>query len=212
MRLVAFARRLAAGGLTAGAGGNVSCRDGNMIWVKPSGFAMEDLKASCLAGLDLKTGRQARGKFRATSEVPMHLEIYRRCPRVKAVFHTHPPWLCGVISSDAEFKPMFPEVVADLGGMIKLPYLLTGSPELADAVAEAAKTHGTILMQNHGLVCTGASMKQAYFRSCVAEDAAKSFVAACAVGKPRFLTDQEIAELERLEAGPYREELAAREQ
>ncbi|MDD3605029.1 MAG: class II aldolase/adducin family protein [Kiritimatiellae bacterium] len=211
-RLAGFARRLGRRGLAAGAGGNISCRDGERIWVKPSGFAMEDLKASHLAVLDLKTGRQLRGKYKATSEAPMHLEIYRRCPRVLAVFHTHPPWLCGVISSNAEFKPMFPEVVADLGGLIRLPYLLTGSQALADAVAGAAEGHGTILMENHGLVCTGASMKQAYYRTCVAEDAAKSFVAACAVGRPRFLSDEQVAELQSLEAGAYREGLAAEEQ
>jgi len=208
-QLANYGRRLAQQGLCAGAGGNISYRDGNVIWVKPSGFSMEDLKVSHFAGINLATGKQLRGDYRASSEAPMHLEIYRRCPAVNAIFHTHPPWLCGVISSDAEFKPMFPEVVADLGGMIKLPYMLTGSQELANAVAEAAITHGTILMQNHGLVCTGTSMKQAYFRSCVAEDAAKSFVAACSVGKPRFLTDQEISDLQKLEGMSYRAKMAA---
>ncbi|HNS80287.1 MAG TPA: class II aldolase/adducin family protein [Kiritimatiellia bacterium] len=211
-QLANYGRRLAQQGLCAGAGGNISYRDGNVIWVKPSGFSMEDLKVSLFAGLNLATGKQLRGDYRASSEAPMHLEIYRRCPAVNAIFHTHPPWLCGVISSNAEFKPMFPEVVADLGGLIRLPYLLTGSQALADAVAGAAEGHGTILMENHGLVCTGASMKQAYYRTCVAEDAAKSFVAACAVGRPRFLSDEQVAELQSLEAGAYREGLAAEEQ
>ncbi|HNR93988.1 MAG TPA: class II aldolase/adducin family protein, partial [Kiritimatiellia bacterium] len=105
-QLANYGRRLAQQGLCAGAGGNISYRDGNVIWVKPSGFSMEDLKVSLFAGLNLATGKQLRGDYRASSEAPMHLEIYRRCPAVNAIFHTHPPWLCGVISSNAEFKPM----------------------------------------------------------------------------------------------------------
>jgi L-fuculose-phosphate aldolase len=206
--LAEFGRAIAHRGLTAGPGGNISARDGDMLWVKPSGMAMEELTSETLCRVSLDTGEVEGGEGRPTSELPMHLAIYRACPDVTAVFHTHSPWASGVISANREIKPMFAEVVADLGGLAVVPYLLTGSDALAQAVADAAREHGTIFMKNHGVVTVGKTMKQAYWRGCVAEDAAKAFVAAAIVGEPEFLSREQIEELRSLEAGAYRQRIA----
>jgi L-fuculose-phosphate aldolase len=206
--LCQYAHRTAARGLTAGAGGNISVRDEGHCWIKPSGFAMEDLSPADFVSLDLGSGKCAADGPRPSSEWPMHLALYRARPDIQAIFHVHSPWACGVISSGCAFRPMFPEVVADLGGMIQLPYLLTGSEELAQRVAEAAVDHETIFLSNHGIVALGQSIRQAYYRCCVVEDAAKSLVAASIVGKPQFLSDEQVEELMTLEAGPYRAAVA----
>lgn len=202
--LARYGRMLAQAGLTAGAGGNLSARDGRLVWVKPSGLAMEELQGRDLCCVDAQSGRQIEGRLKPSSELPMHLAVYRQRPDVQAIFHTHSPWACGVISAGIEFKPMFPEVINDLGGTAMVPYHLTSTRELADAVAAAAREHDTLFMANHGVVALGRTMKQAYYRCCVVEDAAKSFVAAAVVGRPVFLTEAQIAELKRLEAGAYR--------
>jgi L-fuculose-phosphate aldolase len=206
--LAEYGRMIAKAGLTAGAGGNISARDGRLIWVKPSGLAMAELKGTDMCCIDADSGRQIEGKLKPTSELPMHLAIYRARPDVHAIFHTHSPWASGVISAGVDFKPMFAEVINDLGGIAQVPYIMTSTKGLGDAVAEAAKKSETIFMTNHGVVTLGRTMKQAYFRACVAEDAAKSFVAASIVGKPAFLTEQQIAELKKLEAGAYRTRMA----
>ncbi len=206
--LAKYGNRIAQAGLTAGAGGNISAREGRMIWVKPSGLAMADLKGTDMCGIDIDSGRQVDGKLKPTSELPMHLAIYRNRPDITAIFHTHSPWASGVISAGIEFKPMFAEVVNDLGGVITVPYLMPSTRELAEAVAEAAGKHETIFLSNHGVVTLGKTMKQAFFRACVAEDAAKSLVAASIVGKPVFLSDDQIRELKKLESGDYRTRMA----
>lgn len=199
-------------GLSAGAGGNISARDGAHIWIKPTGLALDELSSETLCRVDVDSGEQTEGRFGPTSELPMHLAIYRSREDVQAVFHTHSPFACGVISSDCEFRPMFPEVVADLGDVITLPYLLTSTQQLADAVAKASLDHDTILLQNHGVVCLGKSMREAFFRCCIVEDAAKSLVAASAVGSPRFLSDGQIAELKKLiKNDDYRKQMLERE-
>lgn len=206
--LAKYGNQIAQAGLTAGAGGNISAREGRLIWVKPSGLAMADLKGTDMCCIDIDSGRQVDGKLKPTSELPMHLGIYRARPDIMAIFHTHSPWASGVISAGIEFKPMFAEVINDLGGVMTVPYLMTSTRELADAVAEASKKHETIFMSNHGVVTLGRTMKQAFFRACVAEDAAKSFVAASIVGKPAFLTEEQIRELKNLESGSYRTRMA----
>lgn len=186
--LIKYGVKIAQAGLVAGAGGNISARDGNIIWMKPSGFAMDEMKSADLCGLDLKTGRQIAGRNKPTSEFNMHLAIYRVRPEVTAVFHTHSPWASGVISSGAEFKPMFTEFISDLGRVTTVPYVTPTTMELAGVVEKAARNHDTIFMVNHGVLALGQVMKQAFCRCLVVEQAAVALMAAAAAGKPRFLT------------------------
>jgi len=208
--LVTYGRKIYQAGLVAGAGGNISALEGEIVWMKPSGFALDDMNADDLCGMDLATGRQISGPHKPTSEVNMHLGIYRVRPDVKVVFHTHSPWACGVVSSGVEMRPMFAEFVNDLGRRITIPYVTPTTQALADAVAEAARNHDTIFMANHGVTCLGVSMKEAFYRCLIVEDAAKSMVAAAVVGKPQFLTHEQEQELLSLSAAQHRVKMMER--
>jgi L-fuculose-phosphate aldolase len=205
--LVKYGIKIAQAGLVAGAGGNISAREGDIVWMKPSGYAMDDMKPQDLCGMDLKTGKQVKGKNRPTSEVNMHLGIYRVRPDVQAIFHTHSAWASGVITAGVELRPMFAEFVNDLGRTGTVPYVTPTTQRLADAMADKAKTCDTIFMVNHGVLGTGANVKQAYYRVVVVEDAAKSLVAAAVVGTPRFFTQAEIDEILSLDAVKYRSKM-----
>lgn len=209
--LANYAHKLAARGLTAGAGGNISYREGDLIWIKPSGFTMEDLTSTDLCALDIRSGRQISGPHPVTSEYRVHVAIYQVRPDITAVFHVHPPWACGVISAGVDWQPMFPEVALDLGPTKLLPYTTPGTDELAAVVATAAKDHETILLANHGIVALGRSLRQAYERCCIVEDAAKSWVAAVCVGKPQFLSPDEVAKLRQAPAVQQRAKMLAKE-
>ncbi len=202
--LVSYGVKIVRARLVAGAGGNISARDGRLIWMKPSGFAMDEMTPDDLCGIDLEDGRTVRGSHRPTSEVEMHLAIYRMRPDIHAIFHTHSPWASGVISSGAELKPMFAEFVCDLGRVGTIPYITPTTQSLADAMAACAAEHDTIFMLNHGVAALGATMKQAYYKALVVEDAAISMVAAAVVGTPRFLTPAEQTDLMALDAPRHR--------
>lgn len=206
--LADYGKKIEQRGLTAGAGGNISVRDGRLVWVKPSGFSMAEVDGKDMCCVERSTGRMIEGRYQPTSELPMHLEIYKRREDIDVVFHTHSPFASGLISSGQEIRPMFAEVVGDLGNIGTVPYLLTSGQELAQAVAQAAESADTIFMKNHGVVCLGKNMKQAYHRCCVAEDAAKSFAAASLVGTPEYLSEAQVAELRALAASDYRARIA----
>jgi L-fuculose-phosphate aldolase len=156
-----------------------------------------------LCGIKLETGEQVEGPHKPTSEVNMHLAIYRARPDVKVVFHTHSPWLCGVVSSGLDFArmPMFAEFINDLGRRTTVPYVTPTTQQLAELVADAAGEHDTIFMANHGVCALGVNMKQAYWRCLIVEDAAKSLVAAAVVGKPQILTPGQERDL-MAQSGP----------
>ena len=202
--LLQYGIKIAQAGLVAGAGGNISARDGKLIWMKPSGFAMDDMTLADLCGMDLATGRQVRGKNKPTSEVNMHLGIYRARPDTQVIFHVHSPWASGIFSSGAQLKPMFAEFICDLGRVGTIPYITPTTQELADAVTQAGRKFDTIFMENHGMIAQGANAKQAFYRCLVVEDAAKSMIAAAIVGKPRFLTLKQQQELMSLQGVQHR--------
>lgn len=202
--LVQYGIKIARAGLVAGAGGNISARDNDRAWLKPSGVAMDDMTPDDLCGIDIQTGRQVAGRNKPTSEVNLHLGIYRTRPEIRAVFHTHSPWASGVISAGVELRPMFAESICDLGRTGTIPYITVTTQALADAVREKIASCDTLYLVNHGVVATGVTMKQAYYRCLVVEDAAKSMVAAAVVGVPRFLTESQIAELMALDGAKHR--------
>ncbi len=191
--LIQYGKKIYAAHLVVGAGGNISARDCEIIWMKPSGMAMDDMGPDDLCGMNLASGEQVEGPHKPTSEVNMHLGIYRARPDVNAVFHTHSPWACGVVSAGVEMDkmPMFAEFVNDLGRRVTVPYVTPTTQDLADCVAGASKEADTIFMTNHGVCALGVNMKQAFYRSLIVEDAAKSLVAASIVGKPQILTPQQ---------------------
>jgi L-fuculose-phosphate aldolase len=126
----------------------------------------------------------------------MHLAVYRARLDINAVFHTHPPWLTGVISSGVKYRPLTTESVGYLGRVIHLPYEVPQSKMLADQVGSAVVDHETLLLPNHGIVVVGSTQREAFHRSLVAEDTAKSIVAANIVGKPQYLSEQQIEKIQ----------------
>ncbi len=210
--LIEYGRKIYAAHLVAGSGGNISTRDGETVWMKPSGFAMDDMGEDDLCGMDLATGDQHTGPHKPTSEVNMHLAIYRVRPKVTAVFHSHSPWACGVISAglDIAKMPMFAEFVNDLGSRITVPYVTPTTQALADVMAEAAKEADTIFMTNHGICALGVNMKQAFYRCLIVEDAAQSLVAATIVGKPQILTPEQEVDLMSLSGPQHRVKMMER--
>lgn len=201
-RLARAARELGLRGLTAGAGGNVSARDGDLCWIKPTGRALRDLKAYELCGLRLADGVPVRGRGIPSSEWPLHLALLRARPDVGAIFHTHSPAVTGIATSSAEFGPLLVESIGYLGGIASVPYQLRSTWALADAAAELARGNDTLLLDHHGVVLLAPDIEQALHRCEVVEEVARALLAAHTAGVPRFLTDAQIAGLRGLSSGP----------
>ncbi len=202
--LIKYGDKMVSSGLVAGAGGNISARLGEVVYLSPSGYALDEMTEKSISGVSIGSGKIVEGTLRPTSEVLMHLECYQNRKEIRAVVHTHSPWAGGVISAGVSLKPMFPEFVADLGDIGYLDYILPTTKGLADAVARQIKNLDVVLMANHGVLTVGRNLKEAYYRSIIIEEAAKSLVAASVVGKPRFLSSEQREEIKKLETIQYR--------
>jgi L-fuculose-phosphate aldolase len=114
-----------------------------------------------------------------------------------------------VISAGVELKPMFAEFVCDLGRVGTVDYITPTTARLAQAMGEKARDCDTIFMVNHGVLAVGLTVREAFYRVVVVEDAAKSLVAASVVGRPRFFTQEQVDEILSLDAVKYRQKKMA---
>jgi len=211
--IVGAARALVDNGLVRGAGGNVSVREDDCMWISPSGYSFLDASPEDYPGVSLATGQIVHGDKRPSSEVLMHLAIYRRRPEVTAVIHTHPPITLALTATGQTLRPMFADYYVYLGANVPhLPYITVTTPELAAAVEQAVSQPDCVgmVLRNHGAITLGTSIKQAYFRTLALEEQAVIQHAALQVGEPTYLTLEELARLNELSSETYRRQLLAR--
>ncbi|POX44450.1 class II aldolase/adducin family protein [Streptomyces sp. Ru72] len=198
-QLVATARRTVADGLVVGTSGNVSVRVGDTVLVTPTGVPYERLTPGDVVGVDLD-GRQVLGTLRPTSELPMHLAVYRTTD-ARAVVHTHAPDATAV-STLVQELPLVHYMAAALGGAVRVaPYATYGTPELAENMLRALTDRSACLLQNHGTVAHGASLDQAYDRTAQLEWMCRVWLTASSVPglTPHLLSREQVAEVgERL--------------
>ena len=152
-------------GLVAANDGNLSVRVGeNALWVTPTGVSKGAMTEEMLVKLDLD-GNLLAGTRRPSSEVKMHLRVYKENPDVRAVVHAHPPaataFACAGIPLD---RPVLQESVLMLGAVPVAPFALPGSPGVADSIAPFCRDCRAVLLEYHGAVTWGESMQQAHYR------------------------------------------------
>ncbi|WP_329069590.1 class II aldolase/adducin family protein [Streptomyces sp. NBC_01429] len=195
--LVSTARRTAAEGLVVGTSGNVSVRVGDLVLVTPSAVPYDRLTPEDTVAVDLE-GRQVLGELVPTSELPLHLAVYRETDAL-AVVHTHAVHATAVSTLLPEL-PLIHYMAAAFGGPVRVaPYALYGSAELAAHMLEALRGRTGCLLGNHGTVTYGASLDQAYDRTAQLEWMCRLWLTAAALpGRtPALLSEEQVAEVGR---------------
>jgi L-fuculose-phosphate aldolase len=137
-----------------GNGGNISYRlNAETVICTPTLRSKADLRPQDMCLVDL-TGKQLAGGIPRTSEILMHLEIYKAVPEAKAVVHCHPPHATAyAITGKVPPTCIIPEFEVFVGKVAVTPYETPGTQKFAETVVPFAKSHNTMLLGNHGIVC-----------------------------------------------------------
>ncbi|MFF1295414.1 MULTISPECIES: class II aldolase/adducin family protein [unclassified Streptomyces] len=204
--LVATARRTVSDGLVVGTSGNVSVRVGDTVLVTPSGVPYDRLTPDDVTGVDLD-GRRVLGSLVPTSELPMHLAIYRTTD-AGAVVHTHAVHATAVSTLVPEL-PAIHYMSGALGGAVRVaPYAAYGTEELAENTLHALADRTGCLLRNHGTITYGTTLDQAYDRTAQLEWMCRLWLTASSVPglAPTLLSPEQVAEAgERLRGYGQRE-------
>ena len=181
------------GGLTTTSGGNISIIDDDGdVWVTPSAIDKGTLRATDI--VCVKKDGTIEGRHKPSSEYPFHIAIYKCRPEITAVIHAHPPALVSFsIVRQIPDTNVIPQAKHVCGPIGYAPYALPGSNELGDIIAdEFAKGVNAVIMENHGTVVGGADLSDAYQRFETMEFCARTLINGSTIGKPNYLTDEQI--------------------
>jgi L-fuculose-phosphate aldolase len=197
--VIKVCRNLADKGLIAATDGNVSCRVAlERLLVTPSGQPKGTLQPVDLLLVDDR-GEVLAGDGRPSSEIRMHLEVYRQCPEIAAVVHAHPPMLTALTLAGLPFPAdALPEVWLTFGSVPTAPYATPATAEVPAAIAPYLKKHQAVLLERHGSLTLGKTLDEAYLRLEKLEHAATVFFYARLLGQDS-ITPLPAASLEKLE-------------
>jgi len=195
-------RRLGAEGLLIGTAGNVSVREGDRVAITATGAVLAELTADQVTVVDLD-GKLVAGDLEPTSELDLHLGVYRRYG-TGAVVHTHAP-MATALSLVLDELPCIHYQLLSLGGTVRVaPYATFGTPELAESVLGALEGRGAALMANHGAVTHAPTLDRAVEHALLLEWACGVYQHAAALGPPRLLDErQQLAVIEAAIARDY---------
>jgi len=184
-------KNLSAAGLVVGTAGNVSVRAGDLVAVTPSGLDYAELSAADV-GVHRLDGTPVEAPLAPTTELPLHLAVYRAYSSTAAIVHTHSV-AATATSTLADELPAIHYYLAMFGGPVRVArYATYGTDELASNVVEALRGRTACLMGSHGAVTTGPDLKTAYDRSVYLEWLSDVYLRAAAAGRPRLLPSAEI--------------------
>jgi L-fuculose-phosphate aldolase len=194
--IVAFGKMLYERGYVAAMDGNLSVRlDQRRILATPTAMCKGMMRSSDLVVVDLE-GNQLSGKRHVSSEIGMHLLIYRLRPDVRGIVHAHPPTATGFAASGLALnKPLVCEVVIGLGSIPLAKYGTPGTSELAGALEPLVPDYDALLMSNHGVVAYGDSLEHAYMKMETVEHFAKIALVTHVIGRQQPLQGEELEKL-----------------
>src|SRR5947207_11106776 len=197
--IVEVGRRLYARGYTASNDGNISARlDGGRLLMTPKSVCKGFMTAEMMVVTDLD-GKKLAGDRDPSSEMQMHLEVYRQRADAQAVVHAHPPIATGFAVAGIPLdRAVLAEVVTTLGSVPIADYATPSTKELPEAVRKYVKSHDGMLLANHGALTLGSDLFAAYYKMETIEHFAKISLVARLLGGERLLSRPEVVRLQGL--------------
>jgi L-fuculose-phosphate aldolase len=161
----------------------------------PSLISKGNLKPDDMCVVDMN-GTQVSGKKKRTSEILLHLSIYKERPDVKAVIHSHPPHATAFAIADIELPTcIHPEAEVFLGPVKTAKYVTPGDTRLGESIKPFVKDSNTILLGNHGVVCYGSDLEDAYYKLEIVDAYARILLLTKELGSVKPLGAQDMQEL-----------------
>lgn len=192
------ARRMGSSGLVAGTSGNVSVRtpEGEIL-ITPSGLDYMLLEPEEVVRV-CPEGKVLEGSLHPSTEVPMHVGIYRSRPRVESIVHTHSRYSTVLGCLGWEIPPVH-YMLAALSSEGRVPiarYATYGTEELARRASEAlGDSHHACLLRNHGTIVVGRTGSEAYSKAEILEEMAEIYYRSRLAGEPAILSPKEVGEV-----------------
>lgn len=186
-------------GFVAANDGNISVKvSENEYYCTPTGVSKGFMTPDMIIKIDAD-GNKLEGKLNPSSEIKMHMRVYRERPDVNAVVHAHPPTATAYAVAGIPLdKYLLPEAILVLGDVPICKYGTPSTMEIPDSLEPYIQTHDAFLLQNHGALTVGCNLTKAFFVMEEVEFSAKIAFMAQQLGNQNELTCDELAKLMEL--------------
>lgn len=174
--------------------GNISVRiSPDTIVVTPTGVSKGDMNPDMMVVMDLDGNVISKGLRGPSSEVKMHLRVYRENPDVTAVVHAHPIYATSFAIAGVPLdKPILSEAMLQVGVVPVAHYAKPGTTDVPDSIAPFVKDYAVVMLSNHGVLTWGSDLEQALARMEVVENYAKVTLVVNQIGSERGLSQDQV--------------------
>lgn len=182
------AQRMSEKGFVVGTAGNISMRlkesgRRELMAITPTSRYYDTIAVDDIAVVDFN-GKQVEGEFSPSVETLLHIGVYKARKKVNAVIHSHPVLSSAFAVASMEIPPIIEDQVTYLGGGIKVAdYAISGSEDLVKNALAALGPRNAVILANHGAVCVGKDMREAFTNLEMLEKTAKIYLWVLSIGK-----------------------------
>lgn len=181
--------------------GNISVKlNDHEYLVTPTGISKGFMTPECICKVD-ENGNvlEAHGKYKPSTEIKLHMHVYRNRPDVQSVVHAHPLYATTyAIAGRALTEPLMPEAVVALGAVPLAEYATPGTPGVSESVTPYLQKYDAVLLANHGALTYADSLLEAYYKMEAVEFYARLLWQTEQIGGPKLLTDEQVEDLYEL--------------
>jgi len=201
-QIVEYGKKMHYSSLVSGTWGNISIRDKDtgLIAVTPTSMDYEKLSPEEVPVLD-ENGKLIEGEYPPSSETPMHTLIYRKRKDIFAIVHTHSKFATAFSVACKEIPVVIVDLALFIGGSVKVAqFKRPGTVELGEEVIRVLDISGSnsVLLQNHGTLTVGSSIKKVFSGATAVEDAAEVYYYAKALGNYTVVPEEDVDFLSKL--------------
>ncbi|MFZ5943770.1 MAG: class II aldolase/adducin family protein [Bacillota bacterium] len=202
-QVIYIGKKMIADGLAAATWGNISVKDQGKIFITPSGMDYQSLAPEDIVAVD-EHGIILEGLRKPSSEMLLHLEIYRHRADVLAIVHTHSLYASAYAAARKSIEPLIEDMAQVIGGTVEVAqYALPGSKELALNTVAALGNKGAALLANHGVVGVGNTLAEAYKACLLVEKTAHIGIAAQGLGGYYVLSQTDVDQMRNMYINYY---------
>lgn len=201
-----YGRRIYERGLVDGNGGNITCKvSDNEVWVTPTMESKGYMNPDMLVKMDLDGNVLSKSEYKSSSEVKMHLGVFKANKEVQCVMHAHPPFatVLAVVGEDID-TTLVPEAMYYFGDKIPVaPFAMPGTYEVPESVVPFCTGRGqAALLGNHGALTWGKTMKETWFAMEALESYCQLFIRVNSiVGHYKSMPEEKVAKMREMFAG-----------
>ncbi len=203
--IIKTAHKMAGQNMLPGSWGNISIKiDDDAYAVTPSGRSYDNLAPQDITVVDAN-GKTIDGALIPSSELPLHLAVYKALPDANAIVHTHSVYASACAAARKDIPPLVEDLVQIMGGAVHCAeYALPGTEKLAQNVIKAMDGKRAALLANHGVACWGVTLDEAMMVAGIVEKAAQLYFITQSLGGAVLLPQSDIGAMHAFYEAHYR--------